>query len=389
MSASCVLTTKAKFNFSNPAHVMKVLRDNDFVTSSETLSRSIALELLLKKMTLRELKQQLEIYPEYAMNPLKVKTKKDAIAVLGHDFQVGTIIDDGENGWSKLDAANAATQEKLSIYDAVFSVKNEKFKQKGKNSLHKQILEIAQGGGNGRHRDRASFYELVFRYDLYHYLLQEDIDMFLATIDGDNTWGTVVPSCIEDVRDLIIDIATINNVIAVISSVTGGYIPVHDSNAVESVPAMPALVDRCGDSADVDDSRYGDSDDVDVINPTLIETTGLQMTLGTDIAEPDALMTNGSTLTNRPKHTVVTPEKAHESNKRAKLTEVGGRIDVGGRIILPEDGTETAAGKYNCANVDIPTVTAMTNEGIAPQNNTNDVSVNCVEASVAVEIKPK
>ena len=27
--------------------------------------------------------------------------------------------------------------------------------------------------------------------------------MFLATIDGDNTWGTVVPSCIEDVRDLI------------------------------------------------------------------------------------------------------------------------------------------------------------------------------------------
>ena len=146
---------------------------------------------------------------------------------------------------------------------------------------------------------------------------------------------------------------------------------------------MPALVDRCGASADVDNS-YGDSDDVDVIIPTLIETTGLQVTLGTDIAEPDASMTNGSTLTNRPKHTVVTPEKAHESNKRAKLTEVGGRI------ILPEVGsTETVAGKYNCANVDIPTVTAMTNEGIAPQNNTNDVSVNCVEDSVAVEIKPK
>ena len=83
-------------------------------------------------MTLRELKQQLENYPEYAMNPLKVKMKKDAIAVLGHDFQVGTIIDNAENGWSKLDAANAAMQEKLSIYDTVFSVKNEKFKQNGK-----------------------------------------------------------------------------------------------------------------------------------------------------------------------------------------------------------------------------------------------------------------
>jgi len=107
------------------------------------------------------------------------------------------------------------------------------------------------------------------------------------------------------------------------------------------------------------------------------------VTLGTDIAEPDALMTNASLLTNRPKHTVVTPEKAHESNKRAKLTEVGERI------MLPEVGTETVAGKYNCANVDIPTVTAMTNEGIAPQNNTHDVSINCVEDSVAVEIKPK
>jgi len=123
---------------------------------------------------------------------------------------------------------------------------------------------------------------------------------------------------------------------------------------VEIVPALPTLVDRCGDSADVDD-RYGDSDDVDIIIPMLIETTGLQVTLGTDIAEPDALMTNPSTLTNRPKHTVVTPEKAHESNKRAKLTEVGARI------ILPEVGTETVAGKYNCANVNIPTVTAMTN----------------------------
>ena len=110
-------------------------------------------------------------------------------------------------------------------------------------------------------------------------------------------------------RDLIIDIATINNVIPVISSDTCGFIPVHDSNAVEIVPALPALVDRCGDSTDVDD-RYAGSDDVDIIIATLIKTTGLQVILGTDVAEPDALMTNPSTLTNRPKHTIVTPEKA-------------------------------------------------------------------------------